>query len=141
MGRGRIVDTAGKVLARHDGIENFTVGQRKGLGFAAGQRRYVLQIIPEDCTVVVGERQELQASSLIAERANWLVDEPPTATLHCNVKIRYRHQAAPATLVVLPPGRVHIEFDEPQSAITPGQAVVFYRDNRVLGGGWIAEVL
>jgi tRNA-specific 2-thiouridylase len=138
---GRIVDTAGNVLAEHDGIENFTIGQRKGLGFAAGQRRYVLRLVPEEHEVVVGSREELLAPSLIASHVNWLVDEPPTGPLHCTAKIRYRHAAAPATVQPQPDNSVRVEFAEPQSAITPGQAVVFYDGPHVLGGGWIEEAL
>jgi tRNA-specific 2-thiouridylase len=134
---GHIVDTAGHVLAEHAGIENFTVGQRKGLGFAAGQRRYVLRIVPSEQTVVVGEREELLAPGLIASRVNWLLEPPPEGPLSCVAKIRYRHQPAPATVMPLPDAGARVVFSEPQSAITPGQAVVFYDGPRVLGGGWI----
>ena len=137
---GRIVDTAGHTLAEHDGIENFTIGQRKGLGFAAGERRYVLQIIPSENEVVVGDREELLAPAQLASRVNWLVDAP-TAPLSCTAKIRYRHAGAPATVTALPDGGARVTFAEPQSAITPGQAVVFYDGNRVLGGGWIEEAV
>src|SRR5262249_53201373 len=98
---GRILDTAGTVLARHEGIEHFTIGQRKGLGFAAGERRYVLQIVSEDNTVVVGRREELLARGLVASRVNWLLDEP-LGSLVCMAKIRYRHEAAPALVSPLP---------------------------------------
>jgi tRNA-specific 2-thiouridylase len=138
---GSIVDTAGRTLADHDGIENFTVGQRKGLGFAAGQRRYVLRIVPERNQVVVGEREELLAGGLIASRVNWLLETPPVEPRACAAKIRYRHEAAPAAVVALPDGGAKVEFIEPQSAITPGQAVVFYEGPRVLGGGWIERAL
>ena len=138
---GMIVDTSGKVLAEHPGIENFTIGQRKGLRFAAGQRRYVLRIVPEDNQVVVGDREELLSSGLIASRANWLLDAPPEAPIACSAKIRYRHAAAPATVTALPDGVASVRFAEPQSAITPGQAVVFYDGARVLGGGWIEKAL
>jgi tRNA-specific 2-thiouridylase len=133
---GHIVDTAGTVLAEHEGIENFTIGQRKGLGFAAGERRYVLHLVPETQEVVVGRREELLSSGLMAVRVNWLVDTP-SGPLSCAVKIRYRHSAAPATVWAAPDQRARVEFAEPQSAITPGQAVVFYQDDQVLGGGWI----
>jgi tRNA-specific 2-thiouridylase len=136
---GHIVDTAGKVLAEHGGIENFTVGQRKGLGFAAGQRRYVLQIVPAENKVVVGDREELLAPGLRAARVNWLLGEAPAEPLWCLAKIRYRHQAVPATVTALPEGGARVAFAEPQSAVTPGQAVVFYDGTRVLGGGWIEE--
>src|SRR5207253_6545767 len=95
---GQIVDTKGRVLAEHDGIENFTVGQRKGLGFAAGERRYVLRIVPSERQVVVGQREELLATGLVASRVNWLLDVPPEAELACTAKIRYRHTAVPATV-------------------------------------------
>jgi tRNA-specific 2-thiouridylase len=137
---GRIVDTAGKVLAEHDGIERFTVGQRKGLGFAAGQRRYVLRIVPGDNEVVVGDREGLLAPGLLASRVNWL-REPPGEALPCEAKIRYRHAAVPAAVTALPDGGARVRFTEPQSAVTPGQAVVFYDGDRVLGGGWIEAAL
>ncbi len=135
---GNIVDTAGHVLAAHDGIEQFTIGQRKGLGFAAGARRYILDIIPATNEVVVGDREELLAPALTAARVNWLI-EPPVGPMACQAKIRYRHPAAAATVISRADGGARVEFDQPQSAITPGQAVVFYAGNRVLGGGWIEQ--
>ena len=138
---GKIVDTAGNTLAEHEGIENFTIGQRKGLGFAAGERRYVLRIVPSENQIVVGDREELLASSLKASKVNWLVEPPPSSAMPCSAKIRYRHAAAPATLVGLPDAEARVEFTEPQSAITPGQAVVFYDGPRVLGGGWIDQAI
>jgi tRNA-specific 2-thiouridylase len=138
---GRIVDTAGNTLATHDGIENFTIGQRKGLGFAAGERRYVLRIVPAQNEVVVGGREALLAGSLIASSVNWLLDEAPVHPLSCEAKIRYRHAASQAMVVALPEGAARVEFREPQSAITPGQAVVFYDGESVLGGGWIDRTI
>jgi tRNA-specific 2-thiouridylase len=138
---GKIVDTAGKILADHDGIENFTVGQRKGLGFAAGQRRYVLKIVPSTHEVVVGEREELLARGLIAARVNWLLESAPARPLSCLAKIRYRHTPAQATVSALPDGGARVTFAELQSAVTPGQAVVLYDGQRVLGGGWIEEAI
>jgi tRNA-specific 2-thiouridylase len=138
---GRIVDGAGTVLGTHAGIENFTVGQRKGLGFAAGERRYVLKILPAEHEVVVGKREELLASGLRVSRVNWLIETPPSRPLACRAKIRYRHTPAPATVTALASGGAQVDFAEPQSAITPGQAVVFYDGTRVLGGGWIEEAL
>jgi tRNA-specific 2-thiouridylase len=134
---GNFVDTAGNVLARHEGIENYTIGQRKGLGYAAGERRYVLKIVPETNDVVLGGRDELLAPGLIASAVNWLLDAPPAAPLSCQAKIRYRHTATPATVTALPDGGARVTFAEPQSAVTPGQAVVFYAGPRALGGGWI----
>jgi tRNA-specific 2-thiouridylase len=138
---GRIVDKAGQVVAEHDGIENFTIGQRKGLGFAAGERRYVLKIVPDTGTVVVGRREDLLASALRASDVTWLLDALPAEPLSCQAKIRYRHAAQPATVTALPEGGARVAFAEPQSAITPGQAVVFYDGPRVLGGGWIEEAI
>jgi tRNA-specific 2-thiouridylase len=137
---GRVVDTAGNVLGAHDGIERFTVGQRKGLGIAAGERRYVLRIVPAENEVVLGRREEMLAPGLLASRVGWLI-EPPSAALPCRAKIRYRHAAALATVTALSGGRAKVSFAEPQSAVTPGQAVVFYDGSRVLGGGWIEEAM
>jgi tRNA-specific 2-thiouridylase len=138
---GQLVDTAGNVLAEHDGIENFTIGQRKGLRYAAGQRRYVLRILPEQRQVVVGQREELLAQGLTASGLNWLLEEVPAEGLNCSCKIRYRHSATPARVFALPDGGARVQFSEPQSAVTPGQAVVFYEGPRVLGGGWIEEAV
>ncbi len=132
---GHIVDTAGNVLGNHDGFERFTIGQRKGLGVAMGERRFVLRIVPGENDVVVGDREELLATGLRAVRINWLID-PPDGPLSCQIKIRYRHNPAPGRVVVTPDG-ASVTFDEPQSAVTPGQAVVFYDGSQVLGGGWI----
>ncbi|MCI0378498.1 MAG: tRNA 2-thiouridine(34) synthase MnmA [Gemmataceae bacterium] len=137
---GQIVDTTGKVLAPHDGIENFTIGQRKGLGFGSAARRYVLEIMPQTNAIVVGDKEELLAPGLIASRVNWLI-EPPTGTLPCEAKIRYRHTPAAAEVSAADDGSARVTFTEPQSAITPGQAVVFYDGERVLGGGWIEEAI
>ena len=132
---GVIRDREGTVLAEHEGIERFTVGQRKGLGFGGGTRRYVLEIVPESREVIVGDKEELLASSLVASRPNWLI-EAPTGPLRCQAKIRYRADAADALVTPTATG-VRVEFDEPQSAITPGQGVVFYDGDRLLGGAWI----
>jgi tRNA-specific 2-thiouridylase len=150
---GNILDRAGAVLAPHDGIEKFTIGQRKGFGFGSAGRRYVLEIVPETRAVVIGDREELLASSLLASGVNWLMD-PPTGPIACRAKIRYRHE--PTAALVSPlldshpglptnrtgrPGQVCVEFAQMQSAITPGQAVVFYDGDRLLGGAWIETAL
>ena len=144
---GNIVDRQGHVLAAHDGIEKFTIGQRKGLGFGSATRRYVLEIVPETRNVVIGDREELFASSLRATRVNWLI-EAPSEPITCLVKIRYHHEPALATVLPSPLGRgvggegeVRVDFATPQSAITPGQAVVFYDGDRLLGGAWIESAL
>src|SRR5262249_19170216 len=134
---GAFVDEGGHVLGRHDGIERFTIGQRKGLGVATGERRYVLKIVPQTNEVVLGEREGLLSSSLRASGVNWLIDRP-TTSLSCQAKIRYRHTADDATVTVEGDGEAVVTFARPQSAVTPGQAVVFYDGTRVLGGGWIA---
>jgi tRNA-specific 2-thiouridylase len=134
---GVITERDGTILGEHDGIDRFTVGQRKGLGVAAGRRRFVLEILPETHTVIVGDPEELQAVGLEASRVNWLIDVP-TAPLRCEAKIRYRHTAVPAT-VTPTGGGARVTFDVPQPAVTPGQAVAFYDGTRVLGGGWIEK--
>jgi tRNA-specific 2-thiouridylase len=133
---GNFVDSAGNVLATHAGFEQYTIGQRKGLGYAAGSRRYVLDIVPATHDVVLGDRDDLLASSLQASRVNWLIEAPQTP-LPCQAKIRYRHAAAACTVHPFADGNVRVDFTAPQSAVTPGQAVVFYDGDRVLGGGWI----
>ena len=133
---GQIVDESGTVLGEHDGFERFTVGQRKGLGVATSSRRYVLEIIPDTRQVVLGDPEGLRAEGLEASRINWLID-PPTAPIKCAAKIRYRHDAVAATVTPTDDGGAIVQFAEAQTAIAPGQAVVFYDDTRVLGGGWI----
>ena len=137
---GQVVDSAGNVLGEHDGYERFTIGQRKGLGIATDRKRYVLRIVPAAQTVVLGDRAELLASGLLASRVNWLIDPPGGAPVRCAAKIRYRHTAAPATAWTVPEG-AQLHFDEPQSAVTAGQAVVFYDETQVLGGGWIERAI
>src|SRR5262245_6007069 len=137
---GVIRDTSGKVLGEHDGYERFTIGQRKGLGVATGSRRFVLDIIPETREVVVGDREGLLAGGLTASEVNWLID-PPGEALACRAKIRYRHAPATATVIATADGEATVTFAEPRSAVTPGQAVVFYDGERVLGGGWIERAI
>lgn len=136
---GNIVDTGGKWLARHKGIHAYTIGQRHGLGFAAGRPMYVVRLDLKTNTVVVGSRDEVTTGSLRASGMNWLsIDEPARGTrLRCEVKIRYTHRPAPATVEYEGDGKVQVVFDTPQRAVTPGQAVVFYDGDLLLGGGWI----
>jgi tRNA-specific 2-thiouridylase len=131
-------DSSGQVLGLHDGYERFTIGQRKGLGIATGSRRFVLDIVPETHDVIVGDPEQLFATALVASRVNWLIDQP-SEPLACTVKIRYRHPGAAAIVTATADGGAEVAFAEPQSAITPGQAAVFYDGERVLGGGWIEE--
>jgi tRNA-uridine 2-sulfurtransferase len=136
-GGGAIVNQAGAVLGRHGGVHRFTVGQRKGLGIAAAEPMYVLQLRPAEKTVVVGPRPELERTALTASRVNWIAGSPPAGPLHVTAQIRHRHQSAPAIVRALDDARAAVEFDAPVMAITPGQAVVFYSDTVVIGGGWI----
>ena len=133
---GEIVTTDGTVVGRHDGIERYTIGQRKGLGVAFGDRRFVVRIEPDTRRVVVGEREELARLELTAARANWLI-APPTAPFACQVKIRYRSRPAAATVEPIAEDRFAVRFDEPCYGVAPGQAAVCFDGDRVLGGGWI----
>ncbi|MGB8130185.1 MAG: aminomethyltransferase beta-barrel domain-containing protein, partial [Candidatus Angelobacter sp.] len=173
---GELVTTDGKVLGHHEGIHNFTVGQRKGLGVATGSPLYVININGAEGKVTVGGNDDLLSRTLIARDLNWIAidnledeiavrsskecgPQPPPAApsdqsgfadegacaprfskgLRVAAKIRHRHEPAPAVVENAPNGEVRVTFDEPQRAITPGQAVVFYQDDLVVGGGWIAE--
>ncbi|MEK6798478.1 MAG: tRNA 2-thiouridine(34) synthase MnmA [Planctomycetota bacterium] len=133
---GEVVDADGSVIGRHDGVANFTVGQRRGLRIAAGKPIYVTQLEPAANRVVMGDRDALLALELVADRVNLLVDGLGEV-FRAEVKIRYLHNAAPATVHRLAGDRVRVYFEEPQRAIAPGQAVVFYDGEVVLGGGWI----
>ena len=134
--RGEFVTTGGRVLGRHDGIERFTIGQRKGLGVALGERAFVVRIEPDTRRVVLGKREDLARRELTADRTNWLCD-PPSGPFRCHVKIRYNAPVASAVAEVLPGRRLAIQFDEPRYGVAPGQAVVCYDGEQVLGGGWI----
>jgi tRNA-specific 2-thiouridylase len=136
--RGEIVSTEGQVLGEHDGTHHFTVGQRRGLRVAAGEPLYVIATEPDSRRVIVGRNHELLRGGLLAGNVNWVSIEPIREPRPAQVKIRNKHVAAPATLV--PTGddvRVEVRFNEPQRAVTPGQAAVFYDGDLVLGGGWI----
>ena len=139
MAVGTIVEKDGTVLGEHDGIDRFTIGQRKGLGVAAGRKRFVLEILPETRTVVVGDAEDLLSFGLEAREINWLI-EPPREPWTCSVKIRYRHTAEPAIVTATASG-ASVRFEKPQTAVTPGQAVAFYDGTRVLGGGWIERAV
>lgn len=139
FGDGEVVDEQGRVIGRHSGTPQFTIGQRRGLGIAAGVPIYVTGIDPKSRRVTVGTRDQLFERGLIAERANFLIDEPDDA-FRARVKIRYLHQAVGATVERTSDDAVRVIFDEPQSAVTPGQAVVFYDDEEyVIGGAWIRK--
>jgi len=158
---GPILDLDGRQLGRHEGIVDFTIGQRRGLGVAVGEPRYVVAIRPEEAAVVVGPAEAARAAGLVAEMIVWH-ERPPAEPVRAEVQIRHRHAAAPAWVTRLDASdegesradvigtgdaaaaatdRAEVRFDEPQHAVTPGQAAVIYRDDRVLGGGWIEEAL
>ena len=134
---GSIRDTHGRLLGRHDGVHKFTVGQRKGLGVSTAVPLYVVALDAVSSTVTVGPRETLERSTLTASEVNWIAGHPPVGPLRVTAQIRHRHPEAPATAQALEDGKVRVEFDEPQAAIAPGQAVVLYGGEQVLGGGWI----
>jgi tRNA-specific 2-thiouridylase len=136
--RGEVVDRSGKVLGEHAGVHRFTVGQRRGLGVAAGEPLYVIATEPAARRVVVGRPEELLRDSLVATEVNWVSIPAIERPVRAEVRIRHRHRAAPATVVPAGASRVEVRFDEPQRAVTPVQAAVFYQGDVVLGGGWIA---
>ena len=134
---GNIVDRTGRVMGRHEGIHRFTVGQRKGLRLSTAEPLYVLALNAADQRVVVGPREALDETRLTASGVNWIAGAAPTGLLRAAVQIRHRHPAARAAIHALPDGRARVEFTEPQRAVTPGQAAVFYEGDEVIGGGWI----
>lgn len=133
---GPIIDEDGRELGRHSGIEGFTIGQRKGLGIAVGEPRYVVQIEPQTKTVRVGSRSALDRADLEASKFNWQA-EPPSQRISCQAQIRAQHRAVDAWVEPLPENRVRVRFETPQPAVTPGQVVTLYNGDLVLGGGWI----
>jgi tRNA-specific 2-thiouridylase len=135
---GELVDTSGKVLGRHEGTEHFTIGQRRGLGVAAGVPLYVRSIEPESGTVVLGSLEECGSRALVARELNWIGFDPPATAFRAEVQVRYRHAAVPAT-ISLRGDEAHVEFDFPESAVAPGQGAALYHGERLLGGGWIAR--
>jgi len=140
-GPGPVVDEEGRQLGEHGGVHRFTVGQRKGLGLGGGDRLYVLSVDGPTRTVVVGPADHLQAGGLVARRLRWLAGEAPAEPVRARVRIRYRHGGAEASAEMAGSDELRIRFDEPQRAVTPGQAVVLYRGTQVLGGGWIDSAL
>jgi len=135
---GVIVDESGQALGTHEGVHRFTIGQRKGLGIGGTvMPLYVVKIDADAREVTVGPRQSLDRVALTASGVNWIAIDPPAAPTRAAAQIRHRHQAAAGVVRALPDGRAAFTFDAPQAAVTPGQAVVFYDDDVVLGGGWI----
>jgi tRNA-specific 2-thiouridylase len=138
-GAGRITNTRGRRVGEHQGIHRFTVGQRRGLGISHERPLYVISVDAPSNTVVVGEQDELLSDEFTAAGVNWISFEEPDAPVRAQVRVRYRHAPAHATIKPLAEKRARITFDEPQRAITPGQATVFYRGDEVVGGGWIVK--
>ena len=134
---GEIVNEEGIVIGRHQGVHQFTIGQRKGLGFAAGKPLYVLSIDRENNRVVVGDDESLRTATCDVENVNWIAHEAASESVRAAVKIRHKHIPAQATVTRLDATTARIIFDAPQRAITSGQGAVFYDGDRVLGGGWI----
>src|SRR6266705_1074412 len=137
--RGEIVNLDGKVLGHHDGIEFYTIGQRKGLGISSPNPLYVIELDASGNRVVVGDESALERDQFMVDRCNWIPVDDPAESLAATAKIRSNHPGTPATVTPLPGGRAHVKLHTPQRAITPGQAAVFYQEDLVLGGGWITR--
>ena len=136
---GDIVNTKGEKFGVHSGIHRYTIGQRRGLGIAHEKPLYVVQIERAKNQIIVGEKEELDKLEFTAKGVNWVAFNEPTEPVRASVKVRYRHEPAPATIYALAENRARIVFDDPQAAITPGQATVFYNGEECVGGGWIEK--
>jgi tRNA-specific 2-thiouridylase len=137
MAEGKIATKDGQVIGEHGGLHKFTIGQRKGIGIAAPDPLYVVKIDVPLNQLIVGRKDELMGKTLITNGVNWISIAPPTEPVRASVRIRYRALETPATITPLGSGEVRVDFDEGQTAITPGQAAVFYDGDAVVGGGWI----
>ena len=135
--QGDIVHLDGRMLGKHDGIEFYTIGQRKGLGISSTQPLYVIELDATNNRVIVGPDSALDRAEFRVQTCNWIPWETPPSEVRATVKIRYNHPGTPATIFPEKGGKARIVLDTPQRAITPGQACVFYDDDLVLGGGWI----
>ena len=138
-GAGEIVDSTGRVIGQHGGVQRYTIGQRRGIGIADERPLYVISLDAEKNRVLVGADEELLKTEFVAAGVNWIALDSPAEAVRADVRVRYRHNAAPATITPLENNFARVLFDEPQRAITPGQATVFYRSDEVLGGGWIVK--
>ena len=138
---GHFVDLNGTVLGEHKGIFHYTVGQRKGLGLSMGHPVFVVDIVPETNEVVIGENADTFAKELIADKTNFMSVEKPEDGMQVTAKIRYAHKGAPCRIYMMDEDRVRVVFDEPVRAATKGQAVVFYEDDYIVGGGTITEIV
>jgi tRNA-specific 2-thiouridylase len=135
--RGEIVDLHGRVLGHHEGIEFYTIGQRKGLGLSSPQPLYVIELDAAANRVIVGDESALDRDEFVVDRCNWIPFDAPPEQIEVTAKIRYNHPGTAATVTPSNNGKVKVKLHAPQRAITPGQAAVFYRGDEVLGGGWI----
>jgi tRNA-specific 2-thiouridylase len=135
--RGEIVDLQGRVLGHHDGIEFYTIGQRKGLGISAPKPLYVINLDAENNRVIVGDDSALDRDEFVVDRCNWIPFDDLMEPIEATVKIRYNHPGTAATVTPLSNGSAKVKLHAAQRAITPGQAAVFYEDDLVVGGGWI----
>ncbi len=138
---GQIVDREGKVVGEHPGHQHFTIGQRRGVGVALGYPIYVTHLDPEANTVTVGSKEDLLSSGLTASQTNWLAGEKPDDWRSCGVKVRYNSEPTPGRVRFTAEDALEVKFDKPIAAVTPGQAVVCYDGDRVLGGGWIDSAM
>lgn len=136
---GEIVNTKGEKIGEHTGIHRYTIGQRRGLGIAHEKPLYVVQIERAKNQIIAGEKEELDCLEFTAKGVNWVAFDAPDEPVRAEVKVRYRHDPANATIYALPENRARIVFDAPQRAITPGQATIFYHGEEVVGGGWIEK--
>ncbi|MDX1952612.1 MAG: tRNA 2-thiouridine(34) synthase MnmA [Verrucomicrobiota bacterium] len=139
--QGEIVNLQGQVLGRHDGIEFFTIGQRKGLQISSSRPLYVIDLDPATNRVIVGDDSALEKDRFTVERCNWIPFHELTQPVEVTAKIRYNHPGVNATVRPLPNGTAEVHLHIPQRAVTPGQAAVFYQDDLVIGGGWIQRPL
>ncbi len=137
--RGEIVDGHGHVLGHHDGIEFYTIGQRKGLGITTPKPVYVVELDAENNRVMVGDETALDRDEFIVDRCNWIPFDDPPPQIEATAKIRYNHPGTAATVTPMPGGKAKVKLHTPQRAITPGQAAVFYQEDLVVGGGWICR--
>jgi tRNA-specific 2-thiouridylase len=137
LAAGAIATTEGVQIGEHSGLHRYTIGQRRRIGVSSPEPLYVVKIDVPRNRLVVGKQSELYSESFTASGVNWIAISPPDEPVRANVKIRYRAAEAPATITRIGTATVRVEFDTPQAAITPGQAAVFYDDDKVVGGGWI----
>lgn len=136
---GPIVNTRGEIIGHHQGLHAYTIGQRKGIGVPGPAPYYVIRLDKEENRLVIGFKSELAATECLVNRINWIEIEPPVEPILVQTRIRYRHREAESLLTPLGRDRAIVHFSKAQCAVTPGQAAVFYQDERVLGGGWIAD--